>query len=255
MKDEELLQRLGDLARDEDAADPLDARWDRLAADDLSAEERAELERLAEESEVAEAALGAFSPLDDELLDRIAERVVEERGARVIPFRKRSLVRWGAVAVPLLAAAAVALLVVLPSGVAPLPDYGIEVGGGDRAVRSGGPVPGGTPRLSPTSHFDLVLRPSTAVVGPVEVAGWLLVAGGPTPLPLHGHLSEGGAARLGGGAVELFGAAPGEREIIIVVARPGLGPDEAALSSLLRSGTTRGEGWRLFRTRVQITEP
>ncbi len=81
MSEQDLLAALGRVAREQEEADPLDERWDRLAAGELSDEERAELESLAEESDEAAAALATFSPLDGAALDRMADRVVAEQAA------------------------------------------------------------------------------------------------------------------------------------------------------------------------------
>ena len=77
-EDDDLLRKLGEMARDEAESERArwDERWDRLAAGTLGAEEEAELRRLAVASPEAGEAYEAFRPLGAEFHAAVAAAIV-----------------------------------------------------------------------------------------------------------------------------------------------------------------------------------
>lgn len=152
-----------------------------------------------------------ISPPDAAALDRI-ERAVEpkkDNGAKILQFPRRGVI--GAV----LAAAAAALLWVLPRGEAPL--YAAELSAGDQAVR-GEPADAVTPTFRADSTLTLILRPATATEAPPVSIELAAVAGAdrwPVTLPMKP--SPSGALTYRGPAAPLFVAPAGAYTLRIVV--------------------------------------
>ena len=195
MRDDELLRRVAELARQEedDERERLDERWDALAAGTLPAAEAEGLRAAAEGSPEGRAALEAFAPLDEAFRSRVVETVRAElapvgpaavpaplrtdealpirpaetsstrRPAAPLPIRSKQRRLWigGAAAAAL--AAALAFVVLRPGPVTePLPGYAPRLSGGTREWR--GPAPQPAPSrpaqvFAPGNRLELVLTP------------------------------------------------------------------------------------------------
>lgn len=246
-QDDQLLRQLGELAREEPGSGPpgLDERWERLAAGTLSAEEEAELRRLAETSEEARAAYEAFRPLGEDYQAGVV-RAIREQAARrarpagrVVPFRPalRRVAAWSAAAAA--AAAAVVLLLVRPAP--PLPGYTLaELSGGTRPMRDGVPE---LPDFAPSDRVQATVRPDTEVVR----AGWLavrcfLVRGREVrPLDVKSQLDRSGSVRVIGTLDRDL--PPGEWTLWIVVGRRGKLPGEDALRAAPKDARIHQPEW------------
>jgi hypothetical protein len=257
MSDDELLKELARVARERKQAEPLDERWDGLAAGTLSAEERAELERLAGESPDAKAAHEAFRPLDAAARERIAARVEQElaaaappRGAKVLPFRRRA---WQvATGAAVAAAAAVAVFVLVPSNQGPpVPGYSLSLAG-IQELRSEG-TEAEVARLEPGSQLVLLLRPEETVGGPVEVRAFLFQGGEGRAWSPPMERSEDGAVRIRGRVEELLQVPPGEWTLAVAVGRPGAVPTEPGdVAPFVRGSGPGPTKWRLLTRRFQL---
>ena len=145
MNDEELLQALARLSREETSEERsrLDQRWDCLSAGDLSEEERAELQELAASSPEHAQALDAFSPLDEAFRSRTAG-LLHDLTAAAAPRREETATApwWSWFRLghgwlgPATARAVVILVVLLPlDAPQPLPEYTAELRGGVQELR------------------------------------------------------------------------------------------------------------------------
>lgn len=243
MSEDRLLRDLGHLAKEEEGAERarLDERWDRLAAGTLTAEEEAELRALAEASPEAREAWEAFRPLGPEFQARVVEKIAAElpKGGegRVLPFRLTA--RFAGWATAAAAAAVVAVLVVPPS--APLPGYQIAVTGGSSEMR--GEQEEAVP-LAPGDHYEVLLRPDTAVAGAKSLeAQWFLVRGGERrPMEVEEiHIGSTGVIKLEGSIPDDLQT--GTWTLLAVVGRPGDLPPPAELQSLAAPGEVRRRDW------------
>lgn len=139
--------------------------------------------------------------------------------------------------VPLAMAAGIGFLLVPGAQQAPLPDYQVEVGGQLRQQRSTTAPPRlAAPRFTTASTLSLVLRPSTAVEGPVEVRAVAVAeagnpaANGAVELDFETRTSELGALSLQA-AVSRLNLFPGSWTLVVAAGRPGDVPDLQALPS------------------------
>lgn len=221
MTDEELLAQLGQLAKRQDDAE--DAQWDALARGELDASALSELEaRAADDPEVA-LRLQLFRPVDDGAKARILEALTSmPRPAQAArPAKRRpAAARWALAAVPLAMAAALALFLMRPQALAPLPDYSATLRGGQAEQRSGDES-AVTPRIGPGSQLELQLRPSVDVDGAVEARAFVVRAGEVTRLEVSPQIAPSGGFRLQGRAAAWFGSARGPAEMVILVGRVG----------------------------------
>jgi hypothetical protein len=188
-------------------------------------------------------ALRAFTPLDAAAQDRFADaalaalaRPTEQRGARVLPFRRIAL--W---VVPLAAAAALAVFLLRPGS--DLPTYRMEAGQGDRALRGAEVEAAAVPRYEPGSRLEIVLRPAKAVEGPVAARGFVRRGDDVTPWAVEPEVAPGGAVRVAGPIDALLPGVTGEVELWIAVGRPAALPDADAVRATPR-------GWQLLRYRL-----
>jgi hypothetical protein len=247
MNDDELLKALAAAAQAERARDP---RYDALADDDLSEEDRAALAALGDDE-----AMTAFAPLDEAARERFAAAALtamgasaaapEPEGAKILPFRKTWAGRVLTFAVPLAAAAALAFVLLRPGPEGPgLPDYRLDATAGERTLRSAEPAPADVPRYGPGSRIELVLRPSTAAQGPVTVRGFLNRGGELQPWAVTPEVSPEGAIRIAGPVEELLPDVTGEVELLLAVGRPEALPDAGEVL------TATPKGWRLLRYRL-----
>ncbi|MBO6933428.1 MAG: twin-arginine translocation signal domain-containing protein [Deltaproteobacteria bacterium] len=232
MTDEELMDALGETARERE----LDPRWEKLAAGELTDDELAELR--ADAGDEADALEAAFAPLDDDdqagFLDAIlgAPSEVGEPSSEVaeaVPVRSEAPARSsgaaartgsrrgfvvGAAAIAL--AAGIALFVWLPQSTPELPEYAASVHGGAQTQRGAEGEAGG--RFRAEDRVELRLRPSTETSIPVHAAVFRTSgAGEPERLNLPIDVAASGAVRLTALASELL-PEPGEHTLTIVVA-------------------------------------
>jgi len=250
---DDLLQQLGRHARSEAASED-DAVWERLARGELAPAEEAQLrERAAADPEVARL-YEAFRPLDAAAKQRIAERVaVGLPHPRFAPAWRRAAIIAG----PLAAAAVVVLALRFRHPTDPsalLPEYALDVSGGDRATRSGAPAERGPLELHRASRLEIVLRPATAVQRPVEVRAFLVQGTDVRPWAPPMERSADGAVRIAGEAGTLLDLPPGSWDLAFTVSPEAVAapdPDDVARA-------VRGEGgarpWRLLDARVRLLE-
>jgi len=269
MTDEELLKAMGRAAR---ADQPLDERWDKLAAGELTDAERDELLEAAAHSEEAADAYEAFRPLGAEFEARVVERLRagragaarssapgaaaeappgRARGAepvarKVVPFpqreRRRSFVPL-ALAASLLVAVGVATL--LRQGAAPaLPGYGLRLDGQVTLMRGESPPPQAAP-FAAGNTFRLVLTPETRVDGEVAARAYLLSDGSIEPLPAPApRTSDDGAVLIEGEVGDDVLLPQGAARILVVVGRESKLPDPAALAARLgAAGQEQSDDW------------
>lgn len=270
--DEQLLEELGRLARDEREEETarLDGRWDALAAGALDDGEAARLRAEAAEAAPAEAeaAWQAFRPFDDDFRQRLlatasdqlaAEETGEAEemdkaenrgGGRVI----RGPRRWW-LPPAILAAAAVLVLLLRPMPpAAPLPGYGLELAGSVRATRSETPADAPRRPFAPGNRLRLVLTPEVAVEGPVAARFFLVHGGEAAPLRApEAAVSEAGAVLLEGTVGGEVRLPEGDSELLVVVGRPGELPGADELRRWLATEPSpRGEGWIAWKVPVRL---
>jgi hypothetical protein len=268
--DDELLEALAEVARGERAVELEDARWDALAADELSAEDRAALETWGDEDELAALAFEAFRPVDegrkaafvDAMLAELGSTAtdatpdvqsaqpepVRTTGAKIIPFRRSFLGRGLLIGAPLALAAALAVFLLRPGAAVPVPGYSLEVTGGLHTVR-GDEVPKGPPTVGPGVRLELVLSPDTRVTGPVAARGFLVRDGEARPWALTPEITEAGAIRLAGdaAALGLTDVPAGHWTAIIAVGRPDALPKTAPIAD-----PADDAGWRRLVTPLEL---
>ncbi len=260
MEADDLLDQLGQHVRDETSASATvadDPVWERLARGDLSPAENAQLrERAAADPQIA-TLYEAYRPLDELERARIAKRVdAGLHRPRFAPGRRVWLV---AIAGPLAAAALVVLYLRLSPGPEPLvmvPEYSLELTGGDRATRSATPAQGGPVELHRSSHLEIVLRPTTAVKGPIVVRAFLVSDGGADArawdVPMQ--RSTDGAVRIAGDAGTLLGVPAGAWDLVFTLSAEGAtAPDPADVARAARS-EGRTHPWRLLDARVRLLD-
>jgi hypothetical protein len=165
----------------------------------------------------------------------------------VIRFRRTPVGRALTWLAPLAAAAALALVLLRPSAAPELPEYRLDASSGERTLRSADPAPVAVPRYGPGSRIELVLRPSTAVRGPVAARAFLLQGGEVKPWPVAVEVAPEGAVRIAGPVEALLPRVSGELEILLAVGRPDALPDAAAVHEALARPPA---GWRLLRYRL-----
>lgn len=291
MNDDPLMRRLAQVQREELDAEQasLDERWDRLSAGELSPEEEAELRALAETSEDARQAYEAFRPLGPEFQAQVVRAIQAQSQApearrgggpepgklsgqrRPLPRRASRLAGWSAVA----AAAALVLFLRVPDTQPPLPGYTLELSGGIQEKRGGQPGPPSTvvrcgnqpgppqvfmlcedqtglTRVFPLgSQFELVLRPQTAVSGPIAVRYFL---GRGTALhhwPAPDEITTDGSVRIAGTVGPEIAIPSGKWTLWVVVGRPGTLPDAAELRSCLSRPPSKKPEWLILKIRLK----
>ncbi len=271
MNDDELLQALGRLARErQNEAD--DARWRALTHGELSAEEEAALRREAAESRQARRQLDAFEPLGAEARARIASRLREElrapeepathpspgAGGTRLPWRLSG--RWwvGSLA----AAAAFCAVMLWPAAeLPPMPAYALSVEGALASSRAGDSAAAGAPvRLAPGRRFALVLRPATAVEGPVAVRAFLGRDGRWTRWQIEPRIAPSGAVRVDSAVANdssprqagLLPAGAGNWQLALAVGRRGRLPDDAAVAAAAAAGRSGAADWVLLQAGIVI---
>lgn len=258
MNDEELLKAVGRSAR---ARQPLDERWDELAADRLSDAQREKLLEAAAASEDAADAYEAFRPLGAEFQARVVERLMANRpadqaadvtletpapmGPKVVPFRRRTLRFAG---VPLALAASVLLAVGLvmfmrPGATPALPGYGLRLEGQVTLMRGEAPPPAAAP-FAPGNHFRVVLTPEERVEGDVIARAYVLDGGEPEMLAAAPKISSEGAVLIEGEVGRDIQLPAGDSRLLVIVGRESKLPDAPALAARLgASGQEQTADW------------
>ncbi len=264
MNDDKLLHELGKLAEEENEESyrHFDERWDRLAAGTLTAGEEAELRAEAEASSEGRAAWEAFRPLDADFKSRVLESLDQERRAeddqeaapartgKLLRFPTRRMLRYGAgLTVAASAAAAVLLMMRAPGELPPMPGYELRIDGGRQAVRSDPPA-AVFPEFAAGDRFELLLRPSTAVEGPVAARLFLVSDGTPRPWKVELEVAAGGSLRLAGELGRELAIEAGDWSLWAAVGRPGVLPDAAEVSA--GPGGEDGRDWVLLEARFRV---
>jgi hypothetical protein len=290
MSDDKLMAALAQLAREEQknpdathGTDPAaDDPWVRIVEGKAGPDELGALETRAAEDPLVKAALEAYRPLDARTRDAMAARALEKLGAappkgeegappqpadaapvsNVVPFG-RTMGRALMVLAPLAAAAAVAFVVMGKGGGDSLPDYAVDVTGGDRKVRGDDGVrsviePQRDPHagavrevhVSEGSRFSIVLRPETRVEGPVAARAVLVRDGRSQEFRVPIEVAPEGAVRLVATTEDFPAPAHGTWGLVVVVGRPDALP---ASEDVARKAA--GRGFRTFDVRVVVEEP
>lgn len=243
----------------------LDDRWDLLAMGDLSAEEVAELRELAEQSPEGAEAFAAFAPLGGDFAARTAAAIRAERDVAkspaanevvaVLPFERKPQATprhrrpWlGALAAAAAVAAVVAVGPILRRGTdGPLPDYDVELSGGNSEVRGETAPSAMTEKplvLTQGAPFELIVRPETPTSEPLVLRCYLVPESGGAARPFSAcdkaERSPQGSFRVSGVVGEEIRLDDGTWALWTVVGRAGTLPP--ALSPTTR-GTTSGDGW------------
>lgn len=265
--EDRLLQELARVARQEEAREKerLDERWDALSAGTLTADEEAELRALADGSDDAALAWRAFRPLDNAARSRIVDRVRRET-TRQTPATTRPPARSSLAAVleallrprtlvPLAAAAVLAAVLLWPAGPQPpLDDYRLALTGGVQSLRSGEPAGAGAPLFVDGNRLELVLTPEATVAGPLAARVYVAEDGAVRAVdgpPVE--ISDLGAVRwvaVLGRDLEL---APGTRDLLVVVGRPGRLPAADELAARLRDRSpARSRDWLAWSVPVRV---
>lgn len=258
MSDELWLRELAQVNRErqEDELARLDERWDRLSRGELSLDEEAELRALAETSEEARAAYEAFRPLGPEFHASVV-RAIQTQGlaqeaqpreapARLLPFRRRRLAGWSALAA-LATAASVAMLLRPP---APLPDYSSpEISGGTRAWR-GGESEAEAPVLAPGDRFQVIVRPQTAMSRASQLDALCVLARDREvrPLEVRSEIDPAGSVKMEGALGRDL--PPGTWTLWAAVGRPGKLPEPTALQAL--SAGARERDWVAVERKILV---
>lgn len=233
MNDDELLEALGELAREREEA----------------------FERQQSASGAPEAATVLSEASRASILDRARLSITPAAAAEsnVIPLPRRRL--WLAGAAALAAAAAVVFIVwPSPQALPELPGYRIALGEGEQAMR-GGTADGAPVRLGPGSQLVVTLTPASSVPSRPVVHTFLGRDGDVRPWPVKPRVAEGGAVRIAGPVDELLPAEPGPYEIIAL-----LTPSDAATQSreqLLAIAAGQAElpaGWRQVRATLELLQ-
>lgn len=264
MNENELLQQLRRLASEQAGSEPpllderWDERWDRLAAGTLSAEEEAELRRLAEGSEEARMAYEAFRPLGAAFHARVMETIARSNEP---PFRRtvRWLAAWGiaaraAVATLLpsppvvrrlaVSGAAAAVMAATPAMLlwrAPaMPGYALAVSGGAFVKRGEAAE---TPTWAPGDRFQASLSPDTAVKGawPLHTRAFLLRGAEVRWVQADAEPEPSGAVRVTGTLDRDL--PPGTWTLWVVVGRWGTLPSPAELRTLSAAHPQNQKHW------------
>jgi hypothetical protein len=258
---DDLLQQLGRHVRG-DAEPPSaghpsdDAAWEKLARGELAPDEQARLrERAASDPETARL-WEAFRPLDEAVKERIAARVEMVRRGRVVVWRRAALI-----AAPLAAAALVALALRLPRSawsdpLAMVPEYSLDVAGGDQGTRSAAPArnPSAPIELHAGSSLEIVLRPATAVQHPVVVRAFLVQGASARPWDVPMERSPDGAVRIAGEAGTLLRVPPGSWDLVFTVSPEGAAPPDPDAVARAAHGERGTPPWRLLNTPVRVLD-
>lgn len=217
MTEDESLDALGALERQQQADE--DPVWELLAEGKLDPDALAELERrAATDPDVAER-LQLFRPFDDEVQARFADAIAPPATPPASIAKARRRPRIAMTLIPLGLAAALAIFLMRPQYLAPLPGYAAVVSGGQSEMRSPDSTEGPT-RLSSDSELEVVLRPAVAVEGEVRVQWYVLSQDGVAEVSVKTERATSGALRMRERASTLFGDRRGEVALVALIGRP-----------------------------------
>jgi hypothetical protein len=255
MNDEELLKAVGRSAR---SAQPLDERWDKLAAEALSEEERAQLLEQAAQSEEAAEAYEAFRPLGAEFEARVVHRLLGEQArtapsspatsapGKVVEFpRRKPRFAWVSLALAASLLLAVGVVTLMQPGAVPsLPGYGLRLEGQVTLMRGQSPPAQAAP-FAPGNHFRLVLTPDQRVEGDVVARAYVLAGDKPVPFAAPApRISADGAVLIEGEVGRDVQIPAGDARLLVVVGRASKLPEPGALAAQLgASGQEQGSDW------------
>jgi hypothetical protein len=238
MDDDKLLASIGALA----ARQGERSTWERVVTREASAEDLAELERLAAADPEARALLEASRPLDDLAQERIARALT----ARLSPARRPMRSRIGMAAAGLALAAGVALFFGLSDRETGLPLYALDSSGAATSRAPAAAAVACVVRADTRGSFELLARPNDAVVGPIAAKAFIVRGAEVQPFEGDLELAAKGSVRLTGENRALTGAS----ELRIVVGRPDLiGPTDARAKAGAPSAS--GRGWQVLRCSIE----
>jgi hypothetical protein len=209
MKPDELLDDLGRLARAQEA---------QASAGEVDADELLRPFDAAAHDRIAARVLPLVQP-EHQATDAPRGRLSSSQSA----LRRPRSRRWSVAVIPALAAAAVLLWYFWPRADAPLPRYALELRGGMSAER--GPTAAPTLRVGSGDIVSAVLRPATAVSGPVEVRVFVDGRAVPDAPGRVVEQSAAGALRISGLGPVLAALTPGRYLLQFAVGRPGSLPE------------------------------
>jgi len=264
---DELLRRLGRIAAADEALSAEEQELERYCAGELPDERVRSLEARAEHDPAFAQLLVAYRPLAPSLRARVAGQLVGQMaapvpGAGAAPAaapRPRRVSRpwsravWASATGALAMAAGLALWIRNHPVEAPmareLPAYHAEITGGDREQRGPAAPPAGPIRLRPRSRLEVVLRPATALAGPVAVESFLapegsIPAAALEPVSLPVAISPSGAVRVAGVVEELFGARRGRWRLLFLLRAGEARPDPTQSAERVSAAADGGPGWQ-----------
>jgi len=221
---DELLIRLGALAREQDEAAERDPRAEALLA-----------------------------PLDGEFRDSLARKLgaAEARStgkSNVVPLRRG---RVATVVVALAAAAALVFFVSTRSTEPALPEYAMTATGGDQEVRSTHAPKPSEIKLSTGGRLQVVLRPAQPTKL-AEARAFLVRDGVATPWAVPLETSDEGSIRLAGETSKLFPNGAGRWGVLLIVGRAAkVSVEPATAAKMFATGT--GDGVQVHRLEVTVT--
>ena len=138
-----------------------------------------------------------------------------------VSFSRRA--RFAGVAA--LAAAAAVMLALAhpgrPGSALELPAYSVVANGGQDTMRSEGSSASETQLATRDAPLTVTLRPPTEVTGPLRVAVYGVRGSNVTVAQASVRTSATGSVEIRGKAGDLVGAAPGEAQLVVVLAREG----------------------------------
>ncbi len=223
MTDEELLQDLRGAARRADAA---------VAKADLEA------------------------PLGPAFVDHVAARILAERGSaeakrRAAKARRSRVVSFTGGFAGLAAAAALALFVGAShrsTEGADLPGYAITASGGQDTVRGAAVTPTSEVTVALGAPLAIEMRPREDVGAVLDVHAFAVRGGKANDAHAAIRVAPSGAVDVRGTASDLAGAAPGDADVVVIVARSGATLDARAVAE----GASIPRGVAVGRVRVHL---
>ncbi len=152
------------------------------------------------------------APLGDAFQAQVAARIAAARR----PRQTRRL--WLAVAGPVAMAAAIALWIARPHATfAPLPEYAMEISGGQDSERGEDHAPRTSIVARADGSLTLLLRPANNVTGALAVHAFASHAGAVREVPATTRASSTGSVEVQGRVSDLAGA--DGATVIVVIAR------------------------------------
>ncbi|MEO0593235.1 MAG: hypothetical protein AAFZ38_06605 [Myxococcota bacterium] len=278
MTDEDWMRRLRDVSlelesEDAEQLDGMDERWERLARGELSSSERDELEAATANDAHLEAVFRAFEPLSADYQTRVADALHAQITDSTTPATNGEVAKlvsassgdpeskrgwwdvlrawWWAPA--LAGATAMAALFALPTpDFHPMPQYRLEVIGGDKVMRSPDRSSEGPIQVSAGSRIELRARPETGVEE--ELAAQLMLLG-PDLKPLRWSPRVSSTPEGSWRIVSVVGAdfpdTPGTYRVFVAIGRSSASPER---EELLRAagGDALPESWTMVSSTVEV---